>query len=44
MYGKRFMGIIRSSFLIDEKGTLAQTWYKVKPLETVPKLMEALNA
>ena len=43
MYGKSFMGIIRSSFLIDEKGKIIQAWYKVKPLDTVPKLLEALQ-
>ena len=39
MYGKKYMGIIRSSFLIDEKGKIAGVWYKVKPLDTVPKAM-----
>jgi len=41
MYGKKYMGIIRSSFLIDEKGTIIDSWYKVKPLETVPNAMKA---
>ena len=41
-YGKTYMGIIRSSFLVDEKGTLLRVWYKVKPEETVPKAKEAL--
>lgn len=39
MYGKTSMGIIRSSFLIDETGTIAGVWYKVKPEDTVPKAM-----
>jgi peroxiredoxin Q/BCP len=30
MYGKRVMGIERSTFLIDEKGVLRQEWRKVK--------------
>jgi peroxiredoxin Q/BCP len=42
-YGKTYMGIIRSSFLVDEKGTLLRVWYKVKPEETVPKAKEALQ-
>jgi peroxiredoxin Q/BCP len=42
MYGKKYMGIIRSSFLIDEKGKIAQVWYKVSPKDTVPKAKEAL--
>ena len=44
MYGKSFMGIIRSSFLIDEKGKIVQAWYKVKPLDTVPKMLDTLQS
>ena len=43
MYGKKTMGIIRSSFLINEKGRLIDVWYKVKPEDTVSKALEALN-
>ena len=43
MYGKKFMGIIRSSFLIDEKGKIVKTWYKISPKKTVPELMSALK-
>ena len=43
MYGKKYQGIIRSSILVDENGKVAETWYKVKPEETVPKAMEALK-
>jgi peroxiredoxin Q/BCP len=42
MYGKTREGIIRSSFLIDEEGTIIQLSYKVKPLDTVPNATEAL--
>lgn len=42
-YGKTSMGIIRSSFLIDENGLVQRAWYKVKPEETVPKAREALE-
>ncbi|MBN2127896.1 MAG: thioredoxin-dependent thiol peroxidase [Sedimentisphaerales bacterium] len=42
MYGKTYEGIIRSSFLIDEKGKLLQVSYKVKPLDTVPNARAAL--
>ena len=41
-YGKTYMGITRSSFLVDEKGVILRAWYKVKPEETVPKAKEAL--
>lgn len=30
MYGKKYMGIERSTFLIDEKGIIRQIWRKVK--------------
>jgi peroxiredoxin Q/BCP len=43
MYGKKSMGIIRSSFLIDEKGKIIALWYKVSPKDTVPKAIAALS-
>jgi peroxiredoxin Q/BCP len=42
-YGKTYMGIIRSSFLIDETGKIAQVAYKVKPGDTVPKARAAVE-
>ena len=44
MYGKAFMGIIRSSFLIDEAGKIVGAWYKVKPESTVPEAKKALQS
>jgi peroxiredoxin Q/BCP len=41
-YGKKYFGIIRSSFLIDEDGRIEQAWYKVSPKDTVPKARKAL--
>jgi peroxiredoxin Q/BCP len=43
MYGKTFMGIIRSSFLIDENGNIENAWYKISPKNTVPELMKVLE-
>ena len=43
MYGKKVMGIVRSSFLIDEGGKIVQAWYKISPTDTVPKAMAALG-
>jgi peroxiredoxin Q/BCP len=43
MYGKSFMGIVRSSFLIDEAGKILGAWYKVKPENTVPEAKKALG-
>ena len=31
MYGRKYMGIERSAFLVDEQGKIAETWYKVSP-------------
>ncbi|MFW6122619.1 MAG: thioredoxin-dependent thiol peroxidase [Thermodesulfobacteriota bacterium] len=42
LYGKKSMGIIRSSFLIDAQGKIMGTWYKVKPEDTVPLAEQAL--
>ena len=43
MYGKTYMGIIRSAFLIDEDGKIAATGYKISPKNTVPILMQWLD-
>jgi len=44
MYGRKFMGVIRSAFLVDEKGKLAGVWYKVSPKDTPKRLLDALAA
>jgi peroxiredoxin Q/BCP len=41
--GKRFMGIIRSSFLVDEDGHVERAWFRVSPEDTVPNAIAALN-
>jgi peroxiredoxin Q/BCP len=43
IFGKKRRGIIRSSFLIDEQGMIIDAWYKVKPGETVPNALAALE-
>jgi thioredoxin-dependent peroxiredoxin len=42
MYGRTYMGIVRSAFLVDEKGKLAEVWYKVSPKDTPKNLLAAL--
>jgi len=42
MYGKTYMGIVRSAFLIDEDGNIAATGYKISPKNTVPTLLKWL--
>jgi peroxiredoxin Q/BCP len=43
LYGKTYMGIVRSAFLIDEKGKVAHAWYKISPKDTPKKLLAALE-
>jgi peroxiredoxin Q/BCP len=43
MYGRTYMGILRSAFLIDEKGKVREAWYKISPKDTPKKLLEALE-
>jgi peroxiredoxin Q/BCP len=43
MYGRTYMGIVRSAFLIDERGRIQEAWYKVKPRDTVPNALAALR-
>ena len=44
LYGRKFKGIIRSAFVIDEQGKVAATFYKVSPKDTVPKVTATLKA
>jgi thioredoxin-dependent peroxiredoxin len=44
LYGRKFKGIIRSAFVLDETGKVAATFYKVSPKDTVPKVTAALDA
>jgi peroxiredoxin Q/BCP len=42
-YGKEYMGIERSAFLIGADGSIEQAWYKISPKDTPTKLLEALG-
>ena len=42
-YGRKYMGIIRSAFVIDPAGKVAATFYKVSPKGTVGPLMKTLE-
>ena len=44
MYGRKYMGIERSTFLIDEKGVIRQIWRKVKVPGHVDAVLEAVKA
>jgi peroxiredoxin Q/BCP len=43
MYGKKYEGINRSSFLIDESGNMIAAWYKISPQATVPEALKVLE-
>jgi peroxiredoxin Q/BCP len=43
MYGRKFMGIVRSAFLVDEQGNLTEVWPKISPKDTPTKLLAALE-
>ena len=44
MYGKKFMGIERSTFLIDANGTIAREWRKVKVPGHAEEVLDAAKA
>jgi thioredoxin-dependent peroxiredoxin len=44
LYGRKYMGIERSTFLIDGKGVLRQQWRKVKVAGHAQEVLEALRA
>jgi peroxiredoxin Q/BCP len=43
LYGREYEGIIRSAFLIDQRGKIEHAWYKISPKATPEKLLLALN-
>lgn len=44
MYGRKYMGIDRATFLIDEKGVIRHIWRKVKVPGHVEEVLAALKA
>jgi peroxiredoxin Q/BCP len=43
MYGREYMGIERSAFLINGKGEIVHAWYKISPKDTPLRLLESLT-
>jgi len=43
MYGRKYMGILRSHFVIDEQGNLADVQYNVKATDSAPKALASLG-
>ena len=44
MYGRSYMGIVRSHFVIDEEGTIIDAQIKVRPADSPKKALEAVSA
>ncbi len=44
MYGRKFMGIVRSTFLIDGEGILRQEWRKVRVKGHAEAVLDAVSA
>ena len=43
MYGKKYMGITRSHFIIDEEGKVVDAQVKVSPTDSVDRALQALS-
>jgi peroxiredoxin Q/BCP len=43
LYGRKFLGITRATFLIDAQGKVARVWPKVKVQGHVREILESLN-
>jgi len=43
LYGKEYMGVVRSTFLIDEQGKLAYEWRKVKVKGHVQQVLDVIG-
>lgn len=42
-YGKTYMGVQRSAFLVDEQGRIERAWPKISPKDTPTELLAALG-
>ncbi len=43
MFGKNYMGVERSTFLIDKDGVVRKIWHKVKPEEHANEVLETVE-
>jgi thioredoxin-dependent peroxiredoxin len=44
LYGRKYMGMERATFLVDEKGVIANAWHKVKVPGHVDAVLEAAKS
>ncbi len=43
MYGKKYMGVLRTTFVIDEKGEIAEVFEKVETKDHTKQIINTLN-
>ena len=43
MYGRKYMGILRSHFVVDEKGKLVDVQVKVSPADSVERAIQSIS-
>lgn len=43
-YGKKYMGVQRASFLLDEAGKVVKVWPKVTPADHAEEVLQALSS
>jgi peroxiredoxin Q/BCP len=43
MYGKKYMGIERTTYLLDENGVILKVWRKVKPQGHAEEVLQAIG-
>lgn len=43
MYGKKYMGVLRTTFVIDEKGIIKEIFEKVKTKDHTDQIIQTLN-
>jgi len=44
MYGRKYMGVARTTFVIDKNGTIVEKFCKVKPVGHAAEVLEALKS
>lgn len=44
MYGRKYMGIERTTFLIDEQGKIAKIWHKVKAAGHAEQVLQVIES
>jgi len=44
MYGKKYMGVNRETFLIDKDGVVRKAWHKVNPEEHANEVLETVDS